>query len=149
MQPCQHVKMSTCKHDNMQTFHITINTTWLACLPLVSTAVAKILKALAGFFPTSSFNLSRTLSQEIASQPAYQFPSLSPSLSGLSCLGHRNSSEGQTFGEEFSHKSSLFQGSECKNSTFPKIPRHRGSRAPRITGFHQNSRFSALRVLRF
>ena len=99
---CQHINMSTCKHDDMQTFHITINTAWLACLPLVLTTVAKILRAQVGFFTTLSFNLTGTLSKETASQPPRLSPSLSPSSSGLSCLGHLDFSEGQTFGEEFS-----------------------------------------------
>ena len=84
----------------MQTFHIAINTAWLARLLLVSTTVAKILGARVGFFPT------------------------------WNCLGHRTYSEGQTFGEEFSNESSLFQGSESKeNFTFS-----RNSKASRFQG---------------
>ena len=128
---CKHVSVQTCKHDN-------INAAWLACLPLVSTTVAKILGARVSFFPTLFYNLTGTLSKETASQP----PHLSPSLSGLSCLGHCNYSEGH--GEEFTHKSLLFQGSECNSSPFPKIPRHPGFRAPKITGLHKNSQ-----ILRF
>ena len=143
--------MSTCKHDNMQTFHITVNTAWLARHPLVSTAGAKILRARVGFSPPC-LNLSGTLSKETAPHPPHRSPSLSPSLSGLSCLRHHNYSEGQTFGEEFSHESSLFQGSGCKSSTFPKIPRNRGSKAPRNTCFHKNSkilRFESFKVSGF
>ena len=79
--------VSTHKHVDMQTWqHANISHYNKHSVVSVSTTPAKILRSLAAYFFTLSFNLTGTLSKETASQPPHLSHSLSPCLSGLSCL---------------------------------------------------------------
>ena len=109
----------------------------LACLPLVSTTVAKILGVRVG-----SSHLVSPVSQFVS-----QFVWTKFVLDTATFL--------KAMVKNLPTRVSLLQGSECKSSTFPnfqKIPRRRGFKAPRITGFHKNSqilRFKGFKVPAF
>ena len=142
---CRNANMSACKHANMTTCKLST----LHSLASVSPACVDECRKNFGR-PCLSTWLAHCPKKTV-SQPPHLPPSLSPSLSGLSCLGQRNYSEGPIFGEKSLTRVHCSKVPSVRVSHFQQfqgieVP---GPALQKLQYFKKNPRFWGLQVSRF